>query len=109
MAGQYNLLETPIEYLKGVGPQRADSLKKELEVFTFGDILMHMPFRYVDRTKIYKVREVNPLSQYVQLKGILKDIDVAGEGTKKRMIANHTSSIVPESSLRFAIILFFAP
>ncbi len=88
MAGQYNLLETPIEYLKGVGPQRADSLKKELEVFTFGDILMHMPFRYVDRTKIYKVREVNPLSQYVQLKGILKDIDVAGEGAKKRMIAN---------------------
>ena len=88
MASQFNLLETPIEYLKGVGPTRADTLKKELEVFSFGDLLMHMPFRYVDRTKIYKVREVNPLSQYVQLKGILKDIDVAGEKHKKRMIAN---------------------
>ncbi len=88
MSGQYNLLETPIEYLKGVGPSRAETLKKELEIFTFGDLLMHMPFRYVDRTKIYKVREVNPLSQYVQLKGILKDIDVAGDKHKKRMIAN---------------------
>jgi len=88
MASQFNLLETPIEYLKGVGPTRADTLKKELEIFSFGDLLMHMPFRYVDRTKIYKVREVNPLSQYVQLKGILKDIDVAGEKHKKRMIAN---------------------
>ncbi len=88
MASQFNLLETPIEYLKGVGPTRADTLKKELEVFSFGDLLMHMPFRYVDRTKIYKVREVNPLSQYVQLKGILKDIDVVGEKHKKRMIAN---------------------
>ena len=88
MASQFNLLETPIEYLKGVGPTRADTLKKELEIFSFGDLLMHVPFRYVDRTKIYKVREVNPLSQYVQLKGILKDIDVAGEKHKKRMIAN---------------------
>ncbi len=88
MPGQYNLLETPIEYLKGVGPSRAETLKKELEIFTFGDLLMHIPFRYVDRTKIYKVREVNPLSQYVQLKGILKDIDVAGDKHKKRMIAN---------------------
>ncbi len=88
MASQFNLLETPIEYLKGVGPTRADTLKKELEIFSFGDLLMHVPFRYVDRTKIYKVREVNPLSQYVQLKGILKDIDVVGEKHKKRMIAN---------------------
>ncbi len=88
MSSQYNLLETPIEYLKGVGPARADTFKKELEIFTYGDLLMHMPFRYVDRTKIYKVREVNPLSQYVQLKGILKGIDVAGDKHKKRMIAN---------------------
>ena len=71
------ILETPIEYLKGVGPQRADILKKELQIFTYGDLLFHFPFRYVDRTKIYKVREVNPLSQYVQLKGVLKDIDAA--------------------------------
>ena len=88
MAGQYDLLETPIEYLKGVGPLRADSLKKELQIFTYGDLLMHFPFRYVDRTKTYKVREVNPLSQYVQLKGILCDVDVAGDKLKKRMIAN---------------------
>ena len=82
------ILETPIEYLKGVGPQRADILKKELQIFTYGDLLFHFPFRYVDRTKIYKVREVNPLSQYVQLKGVLKYIDAAHDKKKSRLIAD---------------------
>jgi ATP-dependent DNA helicase RecG len=53
-------LITPIEYLKGVGPQKADVLKKELQIFTIGDLLQDYPFRYIDRTKFHKIRELHP-------------------------------------------------
>jgi ATP-dependent DNA helicase RecG len=52
-------LNTPIEYLKNVGPQRADVLKKELHIFTYNNLLQYYPFRYVDKTKFYKVKEIN--------------------------------------------------
>ena len=54
-----HILASPIEYLKGVGPQRADSLKKELNIFTFGDLLEHFPFRHVDKTKINFISDIN--------------------------------------------------
>ncbi len=89
MSSQYDLLGSPVEYLKGVGPQRAEVLKKELGIFTFGDLLFHFPFRYVDRTKIYKIKEVNVNTQYIQLKGMLRDMDIASSGKfRKRLIAN---------------------
>ncbi|MCX6291441.1 MAG: ATP-dependent DNA helicase RecG [Bacteroidetes bacterium] len=78
--------ETPIEFLKGVGPQRSELLKKELGIRTFGDLLNHFPFRYVDRTKFYKVNEVNADLPYIQLKGILKNVLVKGEKYKKMMV-----------------------
>ena len=56
MDNQY--LKTPVEFLKGVGPQRSDVLKKELGIFNYGDLLKHYPFRYIDRTKFYKLNEV---------------------------------------------------
>jgi ATP-dependent DNA helicase RecG len=77
---------SPIEFLKGVGPQRADLLKKEVGVFTFGDLLSYFPFRYVDRTKFYKIREVNADLPYVQLRGKLVSIAVAGEKRSKRLV-----------------------
>ena len=49
-----HVLSTSIEYLKGVGPVRAELLKKELGIFTYEDLLMHFPFRYVDKSNIYK-------------------------------------------------------
>ncbi|HNI46195.1 MAG TPA: hypothetical protein PK230_15935, partial [Chitinophagales bacterium] len=55
-----HILDTPIEYLKGVGPKRAELLQKELQIFTWGDLLNHFPFRYEDRTKVYLVRDINP-------------------------------------------------
>jgi len=89
MGTHYDLLNSPVEYLKGVGPQRADVLKKELGIFTFGDLLFHFPFRYVDRTKIYKVNEVNANTQYIQLRGVLKNMDTADSGKfRKRLIAS---------------------
>ena len=54
-----HILSTPIEYLKGVGPVRSELLKKELRIFTYEDLLMHFPFRYVDKSNIYKISEIN--------------------------------------------------
>ena len=64
-----NFLNTPVEYLKSVGPQRAELLKKELRIFLYSDLLTYYPFRYVDRTKFYKVKEITVDLPYVQLRG----------------------------------------
>jgi ATP-dependent DNA helicase RecG len=83
---QTNYLITPIEYLKGVGPNRADLLKKELDIFTFEDLLLHFPFRYVDRSKFYKVNEVNDDLPYVQLMGKLIRWEKIGEKRAGRLV-----------------------
>ena len=82
-----SFFETPIEYLKGVGPQRADILKKELKIFRFEDLLYFYPFRYVDRSKFQKVKEVVSDSVYVQIKGKIKHIKVVGKFKSMRMTA----------------------
>lgn len=81
------LLSTSIEYLKGVGPKRAELLKSELGIKTFRDLLYHFPFRYEDRTKFYKVNEVNADLPYVQLIGELIFIEELGQKFKKRLTA----------------------
>ena len=65
MAGFFT---TSIEFLKGVGPQRAALLTKELSIYTFGDLIQHYPFRYEDRTKFYAITEISDEMQYVQIK-----------------------------------------
>jgi len=80
--------DTPIEYLKGIGPQRAMVLNKELKIFTFADLIQHYPFRYEDRTKFYKVIDLNEDLQYVQLKGFIKRKELIGTGFKKRLVAH---------------------
>ena len=62
-------LETPLVYLKGVGPKRAELLQKELGVFTYGQLLHHYPFRYIDRTRFYKINELSPEMPLVQVIG----------------------------------------
>jgi len=81
-----NILESPIEYLKGVGPVKGDMLKKELGVHTFGDLLRHFPFRYVDKTKFHRIRDINSESSAVQLKGVLRRIETKGDGRAKRLV-----------------------
>lgn len=78
-------LQTSIEFLKGVGPQRAVLLNSELGINTFGDLLQHYPFRYVDRTKFYTVREASAELPYIQLKGKLKSLIVKGEKRRKHL------------------------
>lgn len=85
MAGFF---ETPIEYLKGVGPQRAALLNKELNIFTFSDLVQHYPFRYEDRTKFYAIHELNDEMSFVQLKGRITKKEIIGAGPKKRLVAH---------------------
>ncbi len=82
-----SFLSTPIEFLKGVGPIRADLLKKELRIFTFGDFIQHYPFRYVDKSKFYKTNEITSDGAYIQLKGHIVDVQVEGVKQKKRLRA----------------------
>ncbi len=84
----WNFLETSIEYLKGVGPKRAELLKKELGVFTFYDLLMVYPFRYVDKSKFYQVREINDDLPYVQLKGKITNVKAIGKHRPTRLTAD---------------------
>ena len=81
------LLSTSIEYLKGVGPKRAEILAAELGVRTYRGLLHHFPFRYEDRTKFYKVSEVQGDLPYVQLVGELTNIQEIGTKFKKRLVA----------------------
>ncbi|MEO5601105.1 MAG: ATP-dependent DNA helicase RecG [Cyclobacteriaceae bacterium] len=82
--------DTPIEYLKGVGPLRAALLNKELNIFTFGDLIQHYPFRYEDRTRFYTIREVHTEMPVVQLKGKITGKEMTGAGPKRRMVCYFT-------------------
>jgi ATP-dependent DNA helicase RecG len=83
---QIIMLETSIEYLKGVGPVKAELLKKELSIFTYGQLLNYFPYRYIDRTKFHRILEISAESDYVQIKGILRKLDEQGSGPKRRLI-----------------------
>ncbi|RLJ77678.1 ATP-dependent DNA helicase RecG [Pedobacter alluvionis] len=82
-----SVLDTPVEFLKGVGPSRADVLKKDLGLFTYQDMLAHYPFRYIDRTKYFKINQINPDSQYIQIIGRVISKKVIGDKRAKRIIA----------------------
>ncbi|SEL74967.1 ATP-dependent DNA helicase RecG [Parapedobacter koreensis] len=79
---------TPIEYLKGVGPSRAEVLKSELNVHTFGDLLKHYPFRYIDRTQFHKIQQVHPDMPAAQVIGRLTHLEEIGERKGKRLVGH---------------------
>lgn len=70
-----------------MGPQRADLLKKELQIFTFGDLLEYYPFRHIDRTKLNAISELTPDMEYAQVAGVLVSHDVVGQRQGKRLVA----------------------
>jgi ATP-dependent DNA helicase RecG len=82
-----NILTHPIEYLKGVGPQRADLLKKELGLFTFNDLLHHFPYRHIDKTRVTKIGELTAAADFAQVEGILTYYEIIGEKAARRLIA----------------------
>ncbi len=81
-------LDTKITYLPGVGPKRAELLNKELSIFTYRDLLYYFPYKYIDRTKFYKIEELDPELPYVQIKGYLKGYSTEGHGKGKRLTAD---------------------
>jgi len=81
-----NILDQAIEYLKGVGPKKAALLNKELSIFNCRDLLLSFPFRYEDRTKFHKIKDLSEQSDTVQLRGFIRRMDMVGEGRKKRLV-----------------------
>jgi ATP-dependent DNA helicase RecG len=84
MAG---FLDQDIKFLPGVGPKRAELLDKELKIKSFGDLIYYFPYKYIDRTKFYRISEIHTQMPYIQLKGKIRSIEVIGMGNKQRLMA----------------------
>ncbi len=87
-----NILDREIQYLPGIGPKRAELLGKELNIHTFRDMLYTVPFRYIDRSKIYSIQEITPSMAYIQLRGRITKIITIGEKRGKRLVATFTDA-----------------
>ena len=81
------ILDREIKYLPGIGEKRAGLLEKELGIRTFGDMLYTFPFRYIDRSKVYSIAEIDSATAYIQLRGRIVRTSTAGEGKGRRLIA----------------------
>ena len=81
-----NILDTPIEFLKGVGPARSELMRTEMGVRTFGDLIHYFPFRHIDRSKFYAIKDIDPESAMVQVKGKFTRIESIGVKRAVRMI-----------------------
>jgi len=87
-----NLLHTSITYLKGVGEVKAGLLQRELNIFTFNDLLHYYPFRYVDKSKFHTISEVNSDTTYYQIKGKIGHVQLIGQKRAQRITANLTDA-----------------
>jgi ATP-dependent DNA helicase RecG len=85
-----DILNNEIQFLPGVGPKRAELLRNELNINTFGDLLYHFPYKYIDRSKFYQIREISSSLPYIQIKGKITSLKVAGPKYKKRLVAEFT-------------------
>ena len=81
-----NILATPIEFLKGVGPIRGDLLKKDLSIYTFEDLLGHFPFRHIDKTKVNSIADIHTDTDFIQVIGRLTHLEAIGEGRGRRLV-----------------------
>jgi ATP-dependent DNA helicase RecG len=81
-----HILKTPIEYLKGIGSQRAEILKKDLGIFRYENLLEHYPFRYIDRTRFYKIQELNSDLPAIQILGRIISKEIVGDKHVKRLV-----------------------
>lgn len=79
-------LQTSIEFLKGVGPNKAEVLQKELQIFTWEDLLKFYPFRYIDKSKFYTIAEIAEDGAYIQIRGKLTGFQLIGAMRKQRLV-----------------------
>lgn len=77
-----------IKFLLGVGPQRAALLNKELNIFSFRDLLYYFPYKYVDRSRLYYIHEIDGTMPYIQLRGKVLSFETVGEGRQRRLIGH---------------------
>ncbi|MBL4668248.1 MAG: ATP-dependent DNA helicase RecG [Flavobacteriales bacterium] len=82
-----HFLDTKIEFLKGVGPKRAEMLRKELGIATFGQLLVYYPFRYIDKSKVLSISDINSEEIHIQLIGKIVELKTLGERRGKRLVA----------------------
>jgi ATP-dependent DNA helicase RecG len=84
----FELNSRDIKYISGIGPQRADILNKELEIFSMRDLIYYFPYKYVDRSRVYRISEIDGNMPYIQLRGEILSFETMGEGRQKRLIAH---------------------
>ena len=83
-----DLSSRDIKFLPGVGPHRAEILEKELGIRSFRDLLYHFPYKYVDRSRIYRISEIDGTMPYIQLKGQILSFETFGDGRQRRLVAH---------------------
>lgn len=84
------ILEQDIKFLPGVGPRKALLLNQELKVFTIGDLIYYFPYKYVDRTKFYTIREIDSNLPFIQVRGRIIGSEIVGVGRNQRLVAYFT-------------------
>lgn len=84
----FDLRTRDIKYLQGVGPQRAEMLSKELNIRSLYDLLYYFPYKYVDRSRLYYICEIDGNMPYIQLKGQILSLEEVGEGRQRRLVAH---------------------
>lgn len=84
----FDITTRDIKYLQGVGPQRATILNKELNIFSLHDLLYYFPYKYVDRSRLYYIHEIDGNMPYIQLKGEILSFETMGEGRQRRLIGH---------------------
>ena len=84
----FDITTRDIKYLQGVGPQRAAMLNKELNIYSLRDLLYYFPYKYVDRSRLYYIHEIDGNMPYIQLKGQILSFETVGEGRQRRLVAH---------------------
>ena len=82
-----DLSKQDIKFLPGIGPKRAEILNKELNIFSAREMLYYFPYKYIDRSKVFKIREIDGDMPYIQLKGKITFFEEIGEGRNRRLVA----------------------
>lgn len=77
-----------VKYLQGVGPQRAAVLNKELNIYSLRDLLYNFPYKYVDRSRLYYIHEIDGNMPYIQLRGKILSFETFGEGRQRRLVGH---------------------
>lgn len=84
----FDITTRDIKYLQGVGPQRAATLNKELQIYSLRDLLYYFPYKYIDRSRLYYIHEIDGNMPYIQLKGRILSFETFGEGRQRRLVAH---------------------